>query len=189
MLTDPPTKCYILTNVFAIGAEIIAINITNINNSKKRRKAGAGHLKIDSVVQRGHLMIFNNIIIISITDNTNNNNTITIVIAVVQNTVLRRLVIDCHILIGKLMPSRQKRRFPHASDLCLCQGINRWTFEFFKFNNVSYGVKIKMHATQEHQLWFFKILASSLLYKHQVSSLPGSSCCMTLCEYYDFLWL
>ena len=123
MLTDPPTKCYILTNVFAIGAEIIAINITNINNSKKRRKAGAGHLKIDSVVQRGHLMIFNNIIIISITDNTNNNNTITIIIAVVQNTVLRRLVIDCHILIGRLMPSRQKRRFPHASDLCLCQRI------------------------------------------------------------------
>ena len=85
----------------------------------------------------------------------------------VQNTVLRRLVIDCHILIGKLMPSRQKRRFPHASDLCLCQGIriNRWTFGFFKFNNVSDGVKIKIRATQEHQLWFYKILASSLLYK------------------------
>ena len=52
-----------------------------------------------------------------------NLNIITIIIAMVQNTVLRRLVIDCHILIRKLMPSRQKRRFPHASDLCLCQRI------------------------------------------------------------------
>ena len=126
MLTDPPTKCYMRTGVFAIRGDIIVINlniITNINNRMKRQKAAARHLMIYSVVQIGHLMIINNIIIISITDNTNNNNTITIVIAVVQNTVLRRLVIDCHILIGKLMPSRQKRRFPHASDLCLCQRI------------------------------------------------------------------
>ena len=89
----------------------------------ERRRAAARHLMIDSVVQIGHLMILNNIIIINITDNTNNTNTITIIIAMAQNTVLRRLVIDCHILIGKLMPSRQKRRFPHASDLCLCQRI------------------------------------------------------------------
>ena len=117
---------------------------------------------IDSVVQIGHLTIMNNIIlinitnIINITDNTKNTNTITIVIAMVQNTVLRRLVIDCHILIGKLMPSRQKRRFPHASDLCLCQRIRikRLSDEhlgFFKFNNFSDGVKIKMRATDEHQ--------------------------------------
>ena len=126
MLTDPPTKCYIWTSVFATGGEIIVINlniITNINNRMKRRKAAAGHLTIDSVVQIGHLITMNNIIIINITDNTNNTNTITIIIAMAQNTVLRRLVIDCHILIGKLMPSRQKRRFPHASDLCLCQRI------------------------------------------------------------------
>ena len=126
MLTDPPTKCSLWTNVFANGGEIIITNIniiTNIKNRMKRRKAAAGHLTIDSVVQIGHLITMNNIIIINITDNTNNTNTITIIIAMAQNTVLRRLVIDCHILIGKLMPSRQKRRFPHASDLCLCQRI------------------------------------------------------------------
>ena len=71
-------------------------------------------------------MIMNDIAIINITNitvNTNSTNTITVIITMVQNTVLRRLVIDCHILIGRLMPSRQKRRFPHASDLCLCQRI------------------------------------------------------------------
>ena len=164
MLTDPPTKCYLWTDVFANGGEIIITNINIITNSKIRmkwRKSAAGHLTIDSVVQIGHLITMNNIIIINITDNTNNTNTITIIIAMAQNTVLRRLVIDCHILIGKLMPSRQKRRFPHASDLCLCQRIRikRLSDEhlgFFNFNNFSDGVKIKMCATHEHQPWFVR---------------------------------
>ena len=95
MLTDPPTKCYLWTGVFANGGEIIITNIniiTIIKNRMKRRKAAAGHLTIDSVVQIGHLIIMNNIIkITNITDNTNNTNTITIIIAMAQNTVLRHV--------------------------------------------------------------------------------------------------
>ena len=89
MLTDPPA----ILHLFVIGGEIMVINlniITNINNRMKRRKAAARHLMIDSVVQIGHLMIVNNIIIISITnitDNTNNTNIITIIIAGPKHSV------------------------------------------------------------------------------------------------------